>query len=58
VSTARCTRRLGVDHGMFHVFPILMPWSTPSRRVHRAVDTLVHQHLDPGRDPLDLSALR
>lgn len=54
----------GVPHvgheeaGMFHVFPILMPWSAPSRRVHRAVDVLVHGHLDPGRDPLDLSALR
>ena len=46
------------EEGMFHVFPILMPWSNPSRRVHRAVDTLVHRHLAPGRAPLDLSVLR
>ncbi|WP_442968055.1 alpha/beta hydrolase [Rhabdothermincola sp.] len=43
----------GVDHvameerGMFHVFPILMPWADQSRRVYRAVRDFVHQRL-PG----------
>jgi len=50
----------GVPHvgheeaGMFHVFPILMPWSAPSRRVHQAIDRLVHAHMPGDRAPLDL----
>ena len=54
----------GVPHagheepGMFHVFPIVMPWATPSRRVHGAVGAFVDRHLPAGDAPFDLSALR
>jgi acetyl esterase/lipase len=33
------------EPGMFHVFPILMPWATASRRVYAAVDGFIHDHL-------------
>jgi hypothetical protein len=45
--------RSGVDTiaieepGMFHVFPILMPWADASRRVYRAVGDFVRKHLPP-----------
>lgn len=51
--------RCGVDvvadeePGMFHVFPILMPWADASRRTYRAVATFVEEHLPadaPGAD--------
>ena len=29
------------ESGMFHVFPILMPWATASRRVRSAVGAFV-----------------
>lgn len=54
----------GVPHvgheeaGMFHVFPILMPWSGPSRRVHQAIDRLVHEHVPTDLTALDLDPLR
>jgi acetyl esterase/lipase len=32
------------EHGMFHVFPILMPWASASRRVYAAVDAFIHDH--------------
>lgn len=43
----------GVPHethespGMFHVFPILMPWAAPSRMVYREVTSFVHRLLAP-----------
>jgi hypothetical protein len=45
--------RSGVDTvaieepGMFHVFPILMPWADASRRVYRAVGEFVRKRLPP-----------
>ena len=36
------------EPGMFHVFPILMPWADASRRTYRAVGEFVADHL-PGR---------
>ncbi|MBK9181203.1 MAG: alpha/beta hydrolase [Acidimicrobiales bacterium] len=42
------------EPGMFHVFPILMPWSDAARRVHRAVRTFVHERVrEAGRAPGD-----
>jgi acetyl esterase/lipase len=35
------------EHGMFHVFPILMPWASASRRVYAAVDAFIHDNLVP-----------
>ena len=46
--------RSGVDTmvieepGMFHVFPILMPWADASRRVYRAVGAFVRRRLEGG----------
>ncbi len=37
------------EPGMFHVFPILMPWAEGSRRAYRAVGEFVQAHL-PGQD--------
>ncbi len=34
------------EPGMFHVFPILMPWADASRRVYRAVGEFVTSHLE------------
>jgi monoterpene epsilon-lactone hydrolase len=36
------------EPGMFHVFPILMPWADSSRRVYRAVGEFVGAHLPGG----------
>lgn len=33
------------EEGMFHVFPILMPWAGASRRVFRALDGFVDAHV-------------
>ena len=33
------------EPGMFHVFPILMPWADASRRTYRAVGQFVAAHL-------------
>jgi monoterpene epsilon-lactone hydrolase len=33
------------ESGMFHVFPILMPWADASRRTYRAVGEFVSAHL-------------
>lgn len=33
------------EQGMFHVFPILMPWASASRRVYAAVDAFVDEHV-------------
>jgi acetyl esterase/lipase len=37
------------EPGMFHVFPILMPWAEASRRAYRAVGDFVRDHLPEGR---------
>jgi acetyl esterase/lipase len=36
------------EPGMFHVFPILMPWAEASRRAYRAVGSFVRDHLPEG----------
>jgi epsilon-lactone hydrolase len=36
------------EEGMFHVFPILMPWADASRRAYRTVGSFVDQHLPAG----------
>jgi len=36
------------EPGMFHVFPILMPWAEASRRAFRAVGAFVRDHLPEG----------
>jgi epsilon-lactone hydrolase len=36
------------EEGMFHVFPILMPWAEASRRAYRTVGSFVDQHLPEG----------
>jgi len=47
--------RSGVDAtaieepGMFHVFPILMPWADASARVFRALDGFLRRRLEAGR---------
>ena len=33
------------EPGMFHVFPILMPWADGSRRTYREVGEFVRAHL-------------
>jgi len=33
------------ESGMFHVFPILMPWASPSRRVFSSLGAFVDKHL-------------
>ena len=35
------------EEGMFHVFPILMPWSAQARRVFAAMDQFVERHVHP-----------
>lgn len=35
------------EHGMFHVFPILMPWAESSKRVFRALHELATDHVTP-----------
>jgi epsilon-lactone hydrolase len=42
--------------GMFHVFPILMPWADESRQVFRAVGDFVHK-LVAGEAPLPIDRL-
>jgi monoterpene epsilon-lactone hydrolase len=39
------------EPGMFHVFPILMPWAEASRRAYRAVGAFVQDHLPGGEAP-------
>jgi len=44
------------EPGMFHVFPILMPWAEGSRRTYRAVGEFVRAHLpdaEPGPQSVD-----
>jgi acetyl esterase/lipase len=36
------------EPGMFHVFPILMPWAEGSRRAFHAVGEFVRAHLPSG----------
>ncbi|MEE4025332.1 alpha/beta hydrolase [Gordonia sp. PKS22-38] len=38
------------EYGMFHVFPILMPWAEPSRRVFRALHELAGRHITADPD--------
>lgn len=35
------------ERGMFHVFPILMPWAESSKRVFRALSELAVKHVEP-----------
>jgi acetyl esterase/lipase len=42
--------------GMFHVFPILMPWADQSRQVFRAVGEFVHKLVD-GASPVPIARL-
>jgi epsilon-lactone hydrolase len=42
--------------GMFHVFPILMPWADQSRQVFRAMREFVHKLVD-GAPPLSIDRL-
>jgi monoterpene epsilon-lactone hydrolase len=35
------------EPGMFHVFPILMPWAEASRRAYRSVGAFVDRLLPP-----------
>jgi epsilon-lactone hydrolase len=37
------------EPGMFHVFPILMPWAEASRRAYRAFGDFVRDHLPEGQ---------
>ena len=48
-------RHLPEEPGMFHVFPILMPWAEGSRRAYRAVGEFVRDHL-PDQSPADALA--
>jgi acetyl esterase/lipase len=57
--------RSGVDTmaieepGMFHVYPILMPWADASRRVYRAVGAFVRKRLEGAeREGTEAEALR
>ena len=50
------------EPGMFHVFPILLPWAEGSRRAYRAVGEFVRAHLpdevpDEGSGPTDAGAI-
>ncbi|GAB18438.1 putative hydrolase [Gordonia effusa NBRC 100432] len=38
------------EFGMFHVFPILMPWAESSKRVFRALHELSSDHVEPDED--------
>jgi acetyl esterase/lipase len=38
------------EFGMFHVFPILMPWAEPAKRVFRALHELAAAHVAPDPD--------
>ncbi|PXW35573.1 alpha/beta hydrolase [Nocardia sp. 348MFTsu5.1] len=38
------------ERGMFHVFPILMPWAESSKRVFRALHDLATRHVAPDPD--------
>ncbi|NMO03013.1 alpha/beta hydrolase [Gordonia sp. TBRC 11910] len=38
------------EYGMFHVFPILMPWAESSKRVFRALHELSRDHVEPDAD--------
>ncbi len=44
------------EPGMFHVFPILMPWADASRRTYRAVAEFVQRHLPAGGPPIETGA--
>jgi acetyl esterase/lipase len=49
------------EPGMFHVYPILMPWAEGSRRVYRAVGEFVRAHLpdaEPGHQSVDATDFR
>ena len=38
------------ERGMFHVFPILMPWAESSKRVFRALEALADGYVEPDPD--------
>lgn len=35
------------ERGMFHVFPILMPWAESSHEVYRTLDDFIERHVTP-----------
>ncbi len=39
------------EEGMFHVFPIVMPWSGPAKEVFSAMDDFVSVHVEPQAPP-------
>jgi epsilon-lactone hydrolase len=39
------------EPGMFHVFPIVMPWAGAAKRVFGAVDAFVERHVAPSESP-------
>jgi epsilon-lactone hydrolase len=39
------------EPGMFHVFPIVMPWSGAAKRVFGGVDAFVERHVAPSASP-------
>ena len=39
------------EPGMFHVFPIVMPWSGAAKRVFASVDVFVQRHCKPSEVP-------
>ncbi|MGC4933916.1 alpha/beta hydrolase [Gordonia sp. DT30] len=38
------------ERGMFHVFPILMPWAESSHEVYRELDAFIDRHVTPDPD--------
>ncbi|MGV9857554.1 alpha/beta hydrolase [Gordonia sp. NPDC003425] len=38
------------ERGMFHVFPILMPWAEASHEVYRELDAFINKHVTPDTD--------
>ena len=53
LETAGVDVTVSEEPGMFHVFPILMPWAEASRRAYREVGEFVSSHL--GGQPTKLS---
>lgn len=52
LSSAGVTVYAMEEEGMFHVFPILMPWAESSRRVFRALRELSHRHVESDPDAI------
>ena len=50
LTAADIPNRAMEEEGMFHVFPILMPWAESSKRVFRALQELTGRHVEPDPD--------